>query len=64
MFDDIHLPPCPTKWDYVALISSVSSPSGDLLLKLMDLYGANSLQELTEEQVKEFWNFLGQNNCN
>lgn len=41
---------------YINKISSLSNRYGDKLIELMDLYNCNNLQQVTEEQAKEFYN--------
>ena len=41
---------------YIRKISSLSSRYGDKLIELMELYNCSNLQQVTEEQVKEFYN--------
>lgn len=43
------------KIKYIRLISSASNKYGNKLLDMMDCYKVNSLKELTEEQVKEYY---------
>ena len=42
------------KWKLIKNISEKLSKYGDLLLGMIDKYNKNSLQELTEQEVKEF----------
>jgi hypothetical protein len=41
---------------YIRKISSLSNRYGDKLIELMELYNCSNLQQVTEEQVKEFYN--------
>ena len=43
------------KSKYIRLISSASNKYGNKLLDMMDCYKVNNLKELTEEQVKEYY---------
>ena len=44
------------KWEMIGIISHLCrSPYGELLVEMMDKYGKNSLVELTEDEVKEFF---------
>lgn len=43
------------KSKYIRLISRASNKYGNKLLDVMDCYKVNSLKELTEEQVKEYY---------
>lgn len=44
--------------NYIKKISKLSDRYGDKLLELMDRYSANNLQEITNEQAKEFYEEL------
>ena len=46
------------KWDYISLISKQSDKYGDLLLELMEKYNRYNLQEVTMQEVMEFYNEL------
>jgi hypothetical protein len=44
------------KGDYIILLAENSKTAEhELLLQCMECYGVNSLRNLTEEQMKEFW---------
>lgn len=43
------------KSKYIRLIFRASNKYGNKLLDVMDCYKVNSLKELTEEQVKEYY---------
>ena len=43
------------KWDYIKAISSASDKYGNLLLAMMDFYKVTNLQEISEDQAKEFY---------
>lgn len=43
------------KSKYIRLISRALNKYGNKLLDVMDCYKVNSLKELTEEQVKEYY---------
>lgn len=43
------------KWDYIKEISKASDKYGDLLLELMEENHVSNLQQITEEQAKEFY---------
>ena len=43
------------KWDYISLISKRDSKYGYLLLLLMDRYNRGNLQEVTEQEAKDFY---------
>lgn len=43
------------KWDYISLISKRDSKYGYLLLELMGRYNKNNLQEITEQEAKDFY---------
>lgn len=49
------------KWDYIGLLSKQSDKYGSLLLDLMEKYNRNNLQEVTEQEVKEFYEVLIRN---
>lgn len=40
--------------DYIKLLSKASNKWGDKLVEVMDMHGAISLQQLTEEQLRYF----------
>lgn len=46
------------KWDYIKLISAKDNRYGYLLLKMMDRYNKSNLQEITEQEAKDFYNEL------
>lgn len=41
---------------YIRKISSLSNRYGDKLIELMELHNCGNLQQVTEEQAKEFYN--------
>ena len=43
------------KWEYIKLLSDISDRYGDKLLLLLKRYNKNNLQEITFEEVKEFY---------
>lgn len=43
------------KWDYISLISKRDNKYGYLLLSLMDRYNRGNLQEVTEQEAKDFY---------
>ena len=43
------------KWQYIKAISNASDKFGNLLVELMDAYNVTNLQEISEEQAKEFY---------
>lgn len=43
------------KWEYIKLLSNISDRYGDKLLLLLERYNKNNLQEITFEEVKEFY---------
>lgn len=43
------------KWNYIDLISKRDDRYGYLLLEMMDKYNKNNLQEITYNEVKEFY---------
>ena len=47
--------------DYIKIISSMSDHYGGLLIQLMDRYNATNLQEISNDQAKEFYEELKQN---
>ena len=46
------------KWKYIKLLSDVSDRYGDKILLLLERYNKNNLQEITFEEVKEFYEKL------
>ena len=46
------------KWEYIKIISNYSNRYGDKLLELLDINGKTNLQEITFEEVKEFYEKL------
>ena len=46
------------KWEYIKLLSDISDRYGDKLLLLLKRYNKNNLQEITFEEVKEFYEKL------
>ena len=46
------------KWEYIKLLSDISDRYGDKLLLLLERYNKNNLQEITFEEVKEFYEKL------
>lgn len=46
------------KWYYIRLISEASNRYGDKLVEMMEKNGKNNLQEITYEEVKEFYEKL------
>ena len=46
------------KWEYIKLLSDISNRYGDKLLLLLERYNKNNLQEITFEEVKEFYEKL------
>ena len=46
------------KWEYIKLLSDISDRYGDKLLLLLARYNKNNLQEITFEEVKEFYEKL------
>lgn len=49
------------KWEYIDLISRYSDRYGNQLLALMEKFQVESLREITEDQAKEFWKILQEN---
>ena len=47
------------KWDYIDLISKRDHRYGYLLLEMMERYNKNNLQEITEQEAKDFYIALG-----
>lgn len=47
------------KWDYIDLISKIDHRYGYLLLEMMERYHRNNLQEITEQEAKDFYIALG-----
>ena len=43
------------KWEYIKAISNASDKFGNLLIEMMDKYDCINLQEISEEQTKEFY---------
>ena len=46
------------KLEYIKLLSDISDRYGDKLLLLLERYNKNNLQEITFEEVKEFYEKL------
>lgn len=46
------------KWQYIRLISNISSIHSEYLLELMDKYNRNNLQEVTFEEAKEYYDYV------
>jgi len=46
------------KWDYINRIRREDDKYGGLLLKMMEKYNKNNLYEITEVEVKEFYEEL------
>lgn len=42
------------KWEYIKKISEKDDKYGSLLIELMDKYNKTNLNEISEEEVKEF----------
>ena len=43
------------KYDYIKILSKESDKYGNILIQMMDRYDANNLRDMSEEQVKEFY---------
>lgn len=50
-----------TKDDYIVLISNMSDRYGDQLVLLMEEYGCYNLQQLTLEQVENYYERISSN---
>lgn len=49
------------KWGYIQQISACSNKQGDLLIRMMELYNKNNLQDITLEEAKFFCEMLDNN---